>query len=218
MGDNIFKKLRMGFTERPSIPNGRGKKKDLPKYLTQTELASKLNISQQTVAKAEDKDNEPSLSTIKAYHKHFHVPYSTLLGEGEALKEENVQINKEIGLLDDSINTIKNLSPISRSMLNAFFSKSVMTDQYLYQLAKLLYSMSCYLKEPNNSKMDNHYNQLKLMAKESFAEYIHHISFKDLKDVFELLEQEENLKAYYQNNHQYDLIKELDELRKNMDE
>lgn len=217
MDDNIFKRLRMTKKRPLDIPSGQGKKKDLPKYLTQTELAKLLKISQQTVAKAEIKGNEPSLNTIKAYHEHFETPYSTLMGEGEALKEENVQISKELRLLDDSIDTIRNLSPISRSMLNAFLSKAVMTDQYLYQLAQLLYSMSSYLKEPTHSKMDSNYNQLKLMAKESFAEYIQYISFKDLQETFELLELEENQKVDYQNNHQEDIIKELEKLQNNRD-
>lgn len=96
--------------------------------LTQSALAKKLGIRQQTVAKAEN-GNTPSYHTVKMYHEKLGVPYSTLFGETTTMKEEYVSISQELRLSDTSINTIRNLSPDSLALLNTMLEQEYIASK-----------------------------------------------------------------------------------------
>lgn len=186
MTRNIFERLRMEKTERPAVERGVGKKVDISKWLTQTELAKKLNISQQTVAKAESGE-EPSLNTIKAYHNHFNVPYNTLLGESDSLLEENVKINQELGLSDESIAVIKGMSNKSLAMLNAFLSLDSETINFFSYMAD-------FLTERNIKRMNkDSLQELSIsgsVMKDFYLLYLESIPYKKLENVYHLTEDE----------------------------
>ena len=193
MPDNIFKTLRLKKTEK-TVMRGEGKKIAVKKPLTTTELAKKLNISQATVDNAENGILK-SLSTVIAYHDFFHVPYSTLLEETECENIENLHINMELGLSDNSIASIKSLSPISLAMLNCFLGKGVHTELFFLNLSSTIFSMTECLKENGNDKTDSGYLLLKQHAINLFTNYMKDITFKDLEKVLSQLEHEQELIA-----------------------
>lgn len=210
---NIFKRLRMEETDRGTIERGVGKKSGINKWLTQKELSKILNISQQTVAKAECGE-EPSLNTVKVYHNHFKVPYNTLLGESDSLLEENVKINQELGLSDECIAVIKSMSNKSLAMLNAFLSLNSETTNFFSYMAD-------FLTERNNLRMNGAPLQLLsikgLVIKDSYLYYLEGIPQEKLEKVFQLTEEEkaleyidditdEQINSIYQ--HQYEIAQQ----------
>jgi len=191
MEDNIFKRLRLERTQK-IVMQGEGRKIPVPKPLSGTELADKMNIHQTTVSNAENGIFK-SLSTYIAYHDYFHVPYSTLFGETDIMDINNLTVNKELGLSDDSITTIKNLSPIARSMLNVLLSKQHNTDNFFNTLAEYIFSMYMYLNDSETSKNDESYQQLRKLALHSFEDYMKTITFQDLKKVLIALDEQQQM-------------------------
>ena len=191
MSDNIFKKLRLEKTEK-TVMRGEGKKIAVKKPLTTTELAKELNISQATVDNAENGILK-SLSTVIAYHDYFNIPYSTLMEESESESIDNIHINMELGLSDNSISTIKSLSPISLAMLNSFLGKGEYAELFFYNLADIIFSMTEQLKENGYNKNENGYLQLRQQATHLFTDYMKTISFKDLGKILLQLEHQQNL-------------------------
>ncbi len=181
--------LRLERTKRSRIERGVGKKVDIPKYLTQKELAKKLCISQQTVAKAESGD-EPSLNTIRAYHDYFKVPYNTLLGESSSLVEQNVKINQELGLSDECISTIKNMSYKSLTMLNAFMSLNSETNNFFSYMADFLTERD--IQKTNKASIYELSIKASLM-KDFYLQYLECIPHKELENVYRLTEDEKAL-------------------------
>lgn len=181
MEDNIFKRLRLEHT-RKTVMQGEGKTIPVIKPLTATELSKKMHMGQNTVSYAE-KGVIKSLSTYIAYHDYFKVPYSTLFGETETMNINNLAINNELGLSDDSIKTIKKLSPTSRSMLNVLLSKQQDTDLFLSDFAELIFCMYTYLNNSETMKSDTEYQELKRLTLNRFEKYMKTISFKDLKQL-----------------------------------
>lgn len=191
MPDNIFKTLRLTKTEK-IVMRGEGKKIAVKKPLTTTELAKEMNLSQSTVDNAENGILK-SLATITAYHNRFKIPYSTLLGETETEDINNFHINIELGLSDNSISTIKSLSPISLAMLNCFLGKGPCTELFFYSLANTIFSMAEELKQNGNNKNDNGYLLLKQRISNLFTDYMKSITFKDLEKILMQLEHQQEL-------------------------
>ncbi len=134
---NNYQYLREEKTERVNLKRGRGHNVYEKSYLTQTELAREMFISQSAVDRAE-KGQSIAMSTLIAYKEYFDVPYEALLGESKAFEYENVNISMELGLTDESIATIKKMkdSPVAMEMLNTFLSKDIETVMYLEGLAR----------------------------------------------------------------------------------
>jgi len=191
MSDNIFKALRLTKTEKV-VMRGEGKKIAVKKPLTTTELAKELHLSQPTVDNAEN-GKITSLSTVMAYHEYFKVPYSTLLGETECKSIDNLHINMELGLSDNSISSIKSLSPIALSMLNCFLGKGEYTELFFYQLADMVFSMTEQLKQNGYNKNEQGYLFLKQQSTDLFVNYMKNISFKDLEKILLQLEHQQEL-------------------------
>lgn len=204
MSDNIFKRLRLEKTER-TVMRGEGKKIAVKKPLTTAQLAKELHISQSTVDNAENEKNL-SLSTVIAYHDYFNIPYSTFLGETDTEKLNNIKINKKYGLTDKALATIKNLSPIARSMLNVFLSNSSLdndsrtgynnVEHFFYSLADIGYSMVNRLAEvsPDKdhlNKDDDVYRLLRQKMADLFMDYMHTLKMGDLISVLIQIEKQE---------------------------
>lgn len=213
MSDNIFKRLRLEKTER-IVMRGEGKKIEVPKPLTTTQLAKELNLSQSTVDNAEN-GKIPSLFTVSAYHDYFNVPYSTLLGETDTEELDNIKINKEYGLTDKTLATIKNLSPIARSMLNVFLSNSSLDNDsktdynnvefFFYNLADIGYSMVNRLAEVSSdkdhlNKDDDVYRLLRQKMTDLFMDYMHTLKMGDLINVLVQIEKQEQWLGEYRDS------------------
>lgn len=138
--------------------------------ITQTALGKRLGIKQQTVAKAEN-GQTPSYNTIKQYHEKLHIPYASLFGESDSLKEKNVTINQELKLSDEAINTLRNLPPNARTLLDAFLS-----SQNSIGILDLLYvqllEMNTTLQHDPNGKynMDFHFKKQYIIG--GLADYL----------------------------------------------
>lgn len=186
MEENIFKWLRLNRTEE-TVSRREGKTVEVKKPFSTTKLAQKLHISQSTVDKAEN-GISLSLSTVEAYHDYFHVPYSALLGELDILDTGNLNINKELGLSDNSISSIKGLSPIALAMLNVFIGKGKDTEAFLYSLADITFSIGHCLERNGNNKNDIEYQNLRNRVINLFMDYMHLFSFKDFRQVLRQIE------------------------------
>ncbi len=191
MSDNIYKTLRLEKTEK-TVMRGEGKTIPVKKPLTTTELAKELHLSQPTVDNAEN-GKITSLSTVIAYHDYFNIPFSTLLGETECENTDNLHINMELGLSDNSISSIKSLSPISLAMLNCFLGKGIYTELFFNNLADLIFSMTEQLKQNGYNKNEQGYLFLKQQATDLFINYMKNISFKDLEKTLLHLEHQQEL-------------------------
>lgn len=206
---NIFKELRLKRTEQ-TVMQREGKKTAVKKPLSQSALARELGINQATVSEAEnlsiEKGQYPAIATLVAYSKYFHVPYSTLLGETDTEKLDNIKINKEYGLTDKALATIKNLSPVARSMLNVFLSNSSLgndsrtgynnVEHFFYSLADIGYSMVNRLAEvsPDKdhlNKDDDVYRLLRQKMADLFMDYMHTLKMGDLINVLVQIEKQE---------------------------
>lgn len=187
--DNVYKRLRLEKTKK-TVMRGEGKTIPVEKPFSQTELAEQLHISQSTLDKAENGEL-PSLSTVTAYHDFFHVPYSTLLGETDTYDSDNLHLNKELGLSDDCIATIKNLPPISLAMLNCFLGKKEYTELFFYNLADIIYSMSIQLTQNGNDSGESGYLRLRQHAEQLLIDYVKTLTDKDLKKVLTQLDQQQ---------------------------
>lgn len=190
MEENIFKWLRLNRTEE-TVSRREGKTVKVKKPYSTTKLAQELHISQSTVDKAEN-DISLSLSTVEAYHNYFHVPYSTLLGEMDILDTNNLKINEELGLSNNSISSIKELSPIALAMLDVFIGKGKDTEAFLYSLADITFSIRNCLKRNGNNKNDIEYQDMRKKAANLFMEYMHLFSFKDFRQTLQQIEKQQN--------------------------
>lgn len=157
---NIFKELR----EKKTI--GRWNEP-----YTQSALAKAMGIKQQTVAKAEN-GHSPSYNTVKKYHEYFGVPYNSLFGEGRALEEKNSNISKELNLSDESINTIKQLSPIALSLLDTMLSDELvgMKLESCYNTLQHINTIKSY--ETNPVVVERELSSEKYILSESVTNYL----------------------------------------------
>lgn len=189
MEENIFKWLRLNKTEE-TLSRREGKTVEIKRPFSTTKLAKELHISQSTLDKAEN-DKSLSLSTVEAYHNYFHVPYSALMGEMDILDTNNLNINKELGLSDNSISSIKGLSPIALAMLNIFIDKGNDLETFLYSLANITFSIRSCLKQNGNNKNAIEYQNLRIKAANLFMEYMHLFTFKDFRKVLQKIEKQQ---------------------------
>lgn len=158
--DNVFKMLRIKKTKG---------KWNLP--FTQSTLAKKMGIKQQTIAKAENGDT-PSYKTVKKYHEYFGVPYNSLFGEGTALEEKNTNISKELHLSDEAINTIKQLSPNALALLDTILSDELagMKLESNYNYLEHIHTINSY--ELNPVIAERELNSEKYILSESVTDYL----------------------------------------------
>ena len=179
MGETIFRKLRYddnGMEKYISTKDGEVVK------LTQTKLAEILGIDNGTLSNYECGKTLPSYDVLKKYHEELNVPYETLFGEGGiAMQKANVQISQDLGLSDNAINTIRQLSPTSLTMLNAFISNYEYTDIFMLGLYKYLEDMSYY----KNQKDSKNKIMLKYLLTESFTDYAIEIVTEKLSNIFQ---------------------------------
>lgn len=75
--------------------------------LSLRELASELNISYSSLGKYERGEQEPSFETLEKISERFHVTADYLLGFSNVKNPKYVEIHKELGLTDTSIEIIK---------------------------------------------------------------------------------------------------------------
>ena len=95
--DNVFKKLRM-----EKNPN------EMEDYKIK-DLSKDIGIAAPKISELETGKRNASLSELKAYHKHFNVPYEYLLGESNSRYYENMALSEELGLTGDAIEKLKQL-------------------------------------------------------------------------------------------------------------
>lgn len=95
--DNVFKKLRM-----EKNPN------EMEDYKIK-DLSKDIGIAAPKISELETGKRNASLSELKAYHKHFNVPYEYLLGESKSRYYENMALSEELGLTGESIEHLKKL-------------------------------------------------------------------------------------------------------------
>ena len=155
-------------------------------------MAKKLNISPTTLREAELAENIESvlLPTITAYCDFFNVPYSYLFGEMDIENKDNLNIHKELGLSDNSISTIKSLSPIALAMLNTFVGKGKETEKFLNGLANVTYSIIDYLKWNGKNKNDIEYQNIRNNTANLFMDYMHIFNSKDFKKILIQIEEQ----------------------------
>lgn len=218
MSANIYEKLRL-----EKSPMNIEVDKKLKKALTQTQLADALNISQQSVSKVE-RGISPSLDTVKAYHKYFGVPYSTLLGESDALTESNVNLNMELRLTDESIKTIKNMSNISIEMLNIFLSYNSKTNLFFSSLADSMIRKEVEREERKreiedrksfpqsekalfNKRFSTIADMINSDMEEQYINYLKNITSKRLKNLYALV-MEEKAREYEMSDNEFEAIYE----------
>ena len=203
MEENIFKWLRLNRTEE-TVSRREGKTVKVKKPYSTTKLAQELHISQSTVDKAEN-DISLSLSTVKAYHNY-------LLGEMDILDTNNLKINEELGLSNNSISSIKELSPIALAMLDVFIGKGKDTEAFLYSLANITFSIRNCLKRNGNNKNDIEYQDMRKKAANLFMDYMHLFSFKDFRKTLQQIEKQQNeLEKQLENQMNAEMIKYLED-------
>lgn len=93
---------------------------------TVRELASKMGDEKyySRISQIENGHCMPSIADTVRYHNYFKVPYEYLMGETNNTKQENISINKVLGLTDEAIQTIKRFSTYSKTidMFNVLLS------------------------------------------------------------------------------------------------
>lgn len=60
----------------------------LSEYLTQKELAKKINVGQSTIAQYENSEREPTLTNLIKYSNYFKISIDEILGLEELTAEE----------------------------------------------------------------------------------------------------------------------------------
>lgn len=206
MSRNIFKYLREEHTQRTkeiTEKRKKGQRVHEHEYLTQTELAKELHISQQTLERAEN-DNPISMRTLLAYHTYFDVPYETLLGESKSLTRENVDISTELGLSDEAIKSIKKISEneITKAMLNLFFSNEANTMSLFNSLANYTHTLNLNSQYKNN-------DIIKMMITDTLINYLTSFDKSHSRELIDLVDEFENIKSKMEND--------LEEIEKNYD-
>ncbi len=107
------------FKERLRILlNNENEKSPLKRKVTQEELAQVLYCKRQVIGRYIKGDATPDLERLKIIADFFKVPYNYLLGNSEAIQEENINISVKTGLSDEAIRTLIALKGLSGDMLN----------------------------------------------------------------------------------------------------
>lgn len=79
------------------------------KPFTQDLLAKQIYIQKPQISELENGKRLPSINELKAYSRFFNVPMEYLLGESDSKEYENIFINKNFGLTDNSIEQIRKI-------------------------------------------------------------------------------------------------------------
>lgn len=74
--------------------------------LTQQELANKLNISPKTLARYENGDNEPSISTLIQLALIFNVSLDYIVGIKDTTEINTPSVKEELVELNEKLNKI----------------------------------------------------------------------------------------------------------------
>ena len=96
--------------------------------LSLRELASELNISYSSLGKYERGEQEPSFETLEKISKRFHVTTDYLLGFSNVKNPKYMEIHKELGLTDTSIEIIKKNKENIAPGLNSFIQNPMFSE------------------------------------------------------------------------------------------
>lgn len=77
------------------------------KQVSQSELASVLNISNRTISMYEQEKSKPNAEILSKIADFFHVPIDYLAGNSNVKDIKYASINKELGLSDNAIRNLK---------------------------------------------------------------------------------------------------------------
>lgn len=96
--------------------------------LSLRELARELNISYSSLGKYERGEQEPSFETLEKISERFHVTADYLLGFSNVKNPKYVEIHKELGLTDTSIEIIKKNKENIAPGLNSFIQNPMFPE------------------------------------------------------------------------------------------
>ncbi len=122
------------------------KKMRIEQNLTQKELASKLNVTFQTVSKWENDINVPDIYTLKNIAKVLNINIEYLIDEDENLKKEN----EEIAVVEEPKKVICKCSKCGKDILEddkAYYGVLKTGHVRHRHYTDVCYCQSCYLKE-----------------------------------------------------------------------
>lgn len=77
------------------------------RQISQSELATALNISNRTISMYEQEKSKPNAETLSKMAAFFHVPVDYLTGNSNVKDIKYATINEELGLSDKAIQNLK---------------------------------------------------------------------------------------------------------------
>lgn len=110
------------------------------KGMSQVDLSHMLRVNDSTISKYENGDASVPLDTLITIADIFDVSVDYLLGRSESAAIENYAIGHELGLTDETIETLKYIKQISDEyrnyikLINAFLSDRSDTYNFFEQL------------------------------------------------------------------------------------
>ena len=117
------------------------------KPITQENLAEKLHISRQTLAKWENGATYPSYQDMVNLCKLFECEMDYLTGKIPCKTRENTDIQKETKLEENTINRIKTSSPFRQFI--EYMSKGLIPYDSDNTIEKLFGSIEKYIRTPD---------------------------------------------------------------------
>lgn len=169
------------------------------KGLTQAELGKELNIALSSIQNYENinKPRIPEAKLLLKIAKYYDVSLEYLLDdELNNRKQENIEIGKELGLTDETIENIKKINDEGlNNILNLFISKNefmqIVEKYNLYYKSTFYLNNILTLKELDNQiEFCNQYNRQLSIEESNIIEY-----FKNCQKI--ILETDERIKKEY---------------------
>lgn len=131
--------------------------------ITQDKMAMVCNTSGSTISRVEKGETEPPTSVLIGYAETFDVSVDYLLGRSNAKDLKNCTVSHELGLSDESIETLKYIKENAAyedydilAFVNAFLGSGRATFSFFDNLFNMLsaeYGLSKYNDETQNEKM-----------------------------------------------------------------
>lgn len=131
------KKADIGYGYDSIFPTQLRKLLDRP-GMTQQQLADHLGVSRQSIAQWKDGKTAPEIYYIKEIAEFFGVAYEYLFDGGDNATYKNIEIGKELGLSDVSIDnllSIKELDPLGK----ANFAECIISQDEFVEFSKQLF-------------------------------------------------------------------------------
>lgn len=113
------------------------------KHISQSELASALNISNRTISMYEQGNSEPTVETLIKLADFFNVSADYLIGRSEGRLLEDHEIYERLGLNDEAILCLEHFKQISKN--NEYNQKQLRNINALLSDFDTLMSISDYL-------------------------------------------------------------------------